>query len=167
MLPTAFQDTYPDLLSYCYGCGRLNPKGLQIKTFWDGDETVTAFTPRPEHIAVPGFVYGGLLASLIDCHGTGTASAAAQRAAGLSFENDSPYRFLTASLKVDFLKPTPLGIPLEIRGRVEEVKGRKVTVQSWITANGEITVTGQVIAVQVPEEIIAALVAQNTTPPDR
>ena len=37
----AFQDYYPENLAHCYGCGRLNPHGHQIKTFWDGDETVT------------------------------------------------------------------------------------------------------------------------------
>ena len=47
--------------------------GLQIKSYWDGDETVTRFTPRPQHTAIPGYVYGGLIASLIDCHSTGTA----------------------------------------------------------------------------------------------
>ena len=82
MKEKAFQDYYPDDLSYCYGCGRLNEDGLQIKSYWEGDESVCVFTPRPHHMAVPGFVYGGLIASLIDCHGTGTAAAAAYRAAG-------------------------------------------------------------------------------------
>lgn len=77
-----FQDYYPDELSHCYGCGRLNEHGLQIKSAWDGEETVAYFTPRPYHTAIPGYVYGGLLASLIDCHGTGTASAAATEPRG-------------------------------------------------------------------------------------
>ena len=73
----AFQDHYPDELAHCYGCGRLNKHGYQLKTTWDGDETVTRFTPEPYHIAIPGYVYGGLIASIIDCHCTGTAAAAA------------------------------------------------------------------------------------------
>ena len=60
----AFQDAYPEQVSHCYGCGRLNHEGLQIKTRWDGEESVTHFRPRPEHMAIPGFVYGGLIASL-------------------------------------------------------------------------------------------------------
>ncbi len=155
----AFQDYYPDVLSYCYGCGRLNEKGLQIKSFWDGDETVARVLPRPEHIAVPGYVYGGLLASLIDCHGTGTAAAAAYRAEGRPMDSSPPLRFLTASLHVDYLKPTPLGVVLEIRGRVKEVKDRKVTVEEWIVAEGEITVKGEVIAVQVPDSLLEKLVS--------
>jgi len=57
----AFQDYYPDELSHCYGCGRLNRKGLQIKSFWDGKESVAVYEPMPYHIAVPGYVYGGLI----------------------------------------------------------------------------------------------------------
>jgi acyl-coenzyme A thioesterase PaaI-like protein len=153
----AFQDYYPDLLSHCYGCGRLNENGLQIKSHWDGDETVCTFTPRPYHTAIPGYVYGGLLASLIDCHGTGTAAAAAYRAEGREMHTDPPLRFLTASLHVDYLKPTPLGVPLEVRGQVKEVKGRKVVVEATVSAEGEVCARGQVIAVQVPEQLILDL----------
>lgn len=67
------QDYYADDFSYCYGCGRLNAKGHHFKTNWDGDRTVTIYQPEPEHTAIPGFVYGGVIASLIDCHGTGSA----------------------------------------------------------------------------------------------
>ncbi len=154
----AFQDYYPDHMAYCYGCGRLNEHGHQIKSYWDGDETVAYFTPQPHHIAVPGYVYGGLLASLIDCHGTGSAAAAAYRAAGREMDTEPPLRFLTASLHVDYLKPTPLGIQLEIRGRIKEIKERKVVVEEWIIANGEITVRGELVAVQVPDRMIQDLV---------
>jgi len=151
----AFQDYYPDDLSYCYGCGRLNPDGLQIKTYWEGDESVTRFQPRPYHMAIPGFVYGGLIASLIDCHGTGTAAAAAYRAEGREMDSEPALRFLTASLHVDYLKPTPLDAVLEIRGRVKEVKGRKVIVVSSLLAGGVECARGEVVAVQVPAEFLA------------
>jgi acyl-coenzyme A thioesterase PaaI-like protein len=149
----AFQDYYPDGFSYCYGCGRLNPDGLQIKTYWDGEESVTRFTPRPEHIAIPGYVYGGLIASLIDCHGTGTAAAAAYRAAGREMGTQPAFRFVTASLRVDYLKPTPLGGVLEVRGTVKEIKGRKVVVSAALSAQGEVCARGEVVAVQVPENM--------------
>ncbi|MCB1823282.1 MAG: PaaI family thioesterase [Candidatus Competibacteraceae bacterium] len=149
----AFQDFYPDELSHCYGCGRLNEQGLQLKSYWDGEETVARFEPRPHYVAIPGYVYGGLLASLIDCHGTGTAAAAAYRAAGRELGSEPPFRFVTASLQVDYLWPTPLGVPLEIRGRVEEVKGRKVVVDATVTAAGEVCVRGRVVAVQMPDNM--------------
>jgi acyl-coenzyme A thioesterase PaaI-like protein len=155
----SFQDYYPDILAHCYGCGRLNERGYHLKSYWDGDESVAHFTPQPYHIAVPGYVYGGLLASLIDCHGTGTAAAALYKAAKEKDPNAEPTtRTLTASLHVDYLKPTPLGIELEVRGKVKELKERKVVIEEWILANGVTTVRGEVVAVQVPESMIEELV---------
>jgi len=153
----SFQDYYPDVMAHCYGCGRLNEVGHQIKSYWDGDESVCRFLPKPYHIAIPGYVYGGLLASLIDCHGTGTASAASYRAERRGMDTEPAFRFLTASLHVDYLKPTPLGIELEIRARVKEIKGRKVTIEEWINAAGLTTVRGEVITVQVPDQLVQEL----------
>lgn len=150
----AFQDYYPDDLSHCYGCGRLNEYGLQIKSYWDGEETVCTFRPRPCHVAIPGYVYGGLIASLIDCHGTGTAAAAAYRAGGRSMDTAPPLRFVTASLHVDFLRPTPLGVPLEIRGRVNKIEGRKVVVAAALWVEGEMSARGEVVAVQMPKHLM-------------
>ncbi|MGA8044096.1 MAG: PaaI family thioesterase [Terracidiphilus sp.] len=146
----AIQDDYPESLAYCYGCGRLNEHGHHIRTTWEGDETVCVFTPEPWHIAVPGFVYGGVLASLVDCHSTGTAAAAAFRAAGRAPGSEPAFRFVTASLHVDYLKPTPLGVPLTIRARVTEINERKVVVESTVYARGIATVAGKVVAVQIP-----------------
>lgn len=153
MKRAAFQDCYPDDLSHCYGCGRLNEHGLQLKSRWDGDETVAVFHPKPYHIAIPGYVYGGLIASLIDCHGTGTAAAAAYRSEGREMGTEPALRFVTASLHVDYLRPTPLGVPLEVRGRVKEIKGRKVVVTATVSAEGEICARGEVVAVQMPEHL--------------
>lgn len=154
MSDRAFQDYYPDDLAHCYGCGRLNREGHQIKSYWDGEEAVCTFTPAPCHIAIPGYVYGGLIASLIDCHGTGTASAAAYRAQDRAMDTEPPLRFLTASLRVDYLRPTPMGVPLEVRAAVREVKGRKVVVEARLTAAGELCARGEVVAVQVPEHLM-------------
>jgi acyl-coenzyme A thioesterase PaaI-like protein len=151
MTTNAFQDNYPEHLSHCYGCGRLNQHGLQIKTYWDGDESVSKFDPKPYHTAIPGYVYGGLIASLIDCHSTGTASAAAYRAEGREMDTEPPLRFVTGSLKVDFLRPTPIDGTLEIRGRVKEIKERKVVVVSELIAGGDVCATGEVVAVRMPE----------------
>jgi len=149
----AFQDYYPDRWSLCYGCGRLNEHGLHIKSYWDGDEAVCTFTPRPYHTAIPGYVYGGLIASLIDCHSTGTAAAAAYRAQGRGMDTDPPLRFVTASLHVDYLRPTPIEGPLELRSQVKEIKGRKVVVSTTLSVRGEVCARGEVVAVQIPEHL--------------
>lgn len=155
MTQKSFQDYYPDQLAHCYGCGRLNEHGLQIKSYWDGNEAVCVFQPRPYHTAIPGYVYGGLIASLIDCHSTGTASAASYRAQGREMGSEPPLRFLTASLRVDYLRPTPLGAPLEVRAKVKEIKGRKVIVESALSAGGETCARGEVVAVQMPDHLAA------------
>jgi acyl-coenzyme A thioesterase PaaI-like protein len=150
----AFQDSYPDDLSHCYGCGRLNPHGLQIKSTWEGEEAVCRYTPKSYHTAIPGYVYGGLIASLIDCHSTGTASAAARRAAGDDADAQEAFRFLTASLHVNYLKPTPIDAVLEVRAQIKEIKGRKVVIASRLMAGGQVCATGEVVAVQVPEHLM-------------
>jgi len=152
----AFQDFYPEQVAHCYGCGRLNEQGLRIRTRWEGEESVTRFLPRPEHIAISGYVYGGLIASLLDCHGTGTAAAAMYRAEGRPMDSEPAFRFVTASLQVDYLRPTPLAGELEIRGRVLEIHGRRVTVGAEVHAGGEITARGRIIAVQMPESFTAS-----------
>ncbi|MBW4030652.1 MAG: PaaI family thioesterase [Acidobacteria bacterium] len=147
----AIQDYYPEHLAHCYGCGRLNEQGYRIRTYWQGDEGVTRFSPESFHTAVPGFVYGGLLASLIDCHSTGTAAAAMYRSEDREMDSLPPFRFVTGSLQVSFLKPTPLGPELEIRGRASVIKGRKVVIESTVWVGGAPTVRAEVVALQMPD----------------
>jgi acyl-coenzyme A thioesterase PaaI-like protein len=154
MTELAFQDYYPDDVAHCYGCGRLNDVGHQLKSYWDGDETVARFTPKPYHTAIPGYVYGGLIASLIDCHGTGTASAAAYKKAGRKMDTEPPLRFVTGSLHVDFLRPTPLGPELEVRGKILEVTEKKVVVEETLSAEGRVCAKGKVVAVLMPQRMV-------------
>ena len=148
MCEQAFQDQYPEDYANCYGCGRNNEDGLHLKSYWDGEESVCRHTPKPQYSGgFPGFVYGGMIASLIDCHGAGTAAAAKARESGEPIS-----RFVTASIKVDYLKPTPQGVELEIRGKVVEIKGRKVIVDLRVLADQTLCATGTVVMVQIPEK---------------
>jgi acyl-coenzyme A thioesterase PaaI-like protein len=149
----AFQDYYPDKFSDCYGCGRLNDHGLKIKSYWDGDESVCTIKPQAYHIGMKGFVYGGLIASIIDCHSTGTAAAAAYRREGRAMDTDPPLRFVTASLHVDYLKPTPIEGPLELRSRIMEIKERKVIIDTILSVRGVICARGTVVAVKLPDSM--------------
>ena len=153
----AIQDHYPDTFSHCYGCGSLNEHGLRLKSRWEGDELVATFTPAPYHIAAPGIVYGGLIASLLDCHGMATAAAATERAAGRDIGEEPSPRYVTAMLKVDYLRPTPLGPELRILGRAAEVGRRKALVFARIEANGEVTAQAEIVAVPLPESIQAMI----------
>ena len=155
MTVKALQDFYPDDYAWCYGCGRLNTHGLHVRTTWDGDETVSRFTPRPEHMAMPGYVYGGLIASLIDCHAMGTASAAQLRAEGQDIGDAPSPRYVTAVLNISFLKPTPLGPELEVRARIIERSDRKAKISATLSAGGVVTATGEIVAVRKPDTMKA------------
>ena len=144
----AFQDYYAENMSHCYGCGRLNDDGLHVRSFWDGDQTVCTFHPRPYHTAIPGFVYGGLIASVIDCHSTGSAAAAAMKAEGRPMDSEPAVRFVTAALHVDYLRPTPIAGPLQLRSRFKEVGERKVVVLTDLSVDGEVCARGEVVAVR-------------------
>jgi acyl-coenzyme A thioesterase PaaI-like protein len=146
------QDYYPDHFAHCYGCGRLNKQGLQLKTNWDGDETLSLYTPQAHHTAIEGFVYGGLLASLIDCHGTGSASLAFARKDGIDVSEHNAPRCVTASLKVDYLKPTPIDGTITVTGTIKELKGRKAIIEAFLSVNGELCVKGEVIAIRINDD---------------
>jgi acyl-coenzyme A thioesterase PaaI-like protein len=150
MKDKAIQDFYPDENAHCYGCGRLNKQGLHIKSYWEGDESVCHYTVDPQYSGgFTGYVYGGFIASLIDCHSSATASAARKIADGPSGDRPA-VRFVSASLKVDFLKPTPIGKVLELRGKVKEIKGRKVIVGVTLSAENELCARGEAVLVQLP-----------------
>lgn len=152
----AIQDDYPDEFAWCYGCGRLNTEGHHFRTSWNGNETVTSFKPALMHKAIPGFVYGGLIASLIDCHGTGSASLALHRKNGFEpGSGEEPPRFVTASLQVDFLKPTPEGAVLKAVGKVEEVHPKKFKVVVEVFAGDKVCAKGEVAAVVMPASFAA------------
>lgn len=151
----AIQDEYPADFASCYGCGRLNEDGYKFRTGWQDNETITIYMPHSEHIAVPGFVYGGLIASFIDCHGTGSASLALHRENGHEpGDGVEPPRFVTASLQVDFIKPTPHGVSLQAIGKVEEIHPKRWHVYTEVFANNKICAKGEVDAVVMPDSFM-------------
>jgi acyl-coenzyme A thioesterase PaaI-like protein len=142
----AIQELYPGDFAHCFGCGISNASGHQLKSYAQGGEVVAHFTPSPQHMSVPGFVYGGLLASLVDCHAMATAASDL-------IQNGVAPRFVTAALRVEYLKPTPLGPPLEIRGHVTERSEKKAIVALTVTAGEVVTVRAEVVAVRIPKSM--------------
>lgn len=145
---TPFQDMYPEDYAHCFGCGRNNESGLHLKSYWQGEESICHHTPKEYYSGgFPGFLYGGMITSLMDCHGAATASAAKAKA-----EGGSPQRFVTATITVNFARPTPLGVELEVRGKVTEISGRKVFVNLSLSANGEVCATGHGLFILIPQQ---------------
>lgn len=149
MKQAAFQELMPD--NFCFGCGSLNHEGLQIKSAWDGEESVCHFEPEAHHAAGPRhFVNGGILATVVDCHSVCTAVANGYRDEGREIGTDPRIWCVTGSMSLKYLKPTPLGVPLELRARVIEFDGRKTRVSCDVFAEGEPCVEGSVLAIRVP-----------------
>ncbi len=149
----AFQDFYPDDYAHCFGCGRLNEKGLKIKSYWDGDEAVCRFLPKDYYTGgMKTILYGGIIASLIDCHGAGMAAAAKARELGIQVAPGNMPRFVTAAIKVDYLAPTPVGVELELRSSVKEIKGRKIVVHVTVSSGVTLFAQGEAIYVQLRDE---------------
>lgn len=150
----AIQESYNPKAAICYGCGRNNEHGLHIQTRWDGEIGHSIFTPRPEHTAFPGYVYGGLLASLIDCHSMGTAIAAMYDAENREPGSTPEITCVTGNLNVSYKKPTPIGVELKLESRIKELTEKKAIVTTEIIADGVICVTGEVVAVRVSSRLI-------------
>lgn len=149
MSSKAIQDLYPEDFAHCYGCGKNNPEGLQLKTYIKGDETFAHFKPEEKHTAIPGMVYGGLLASLIDCHATGSAAAFYCKENGIPLREPLPVRCVTGSLNIDFKAPTPMGEVLELNGKLHKLEGRKIWVDVTLTADGKVCATSRVLAISL------------------
>ena len=149
MSAQALQDRYAPGLK-CFGCGPANEKGLQIKSYWDGEESVCVYEPRPEQCAGPThFVYGGTIASLIDCHCVGTAMAHQYDLEQREIGTEPPIWCVTGRLTVNYLAPTPIDKPIELRARIVESAGRKTILKCTLSSEGRATAEGEVIAVRV------------------
>lgn len=143
------QDHYGDKYDQCYGCGPHNSDGLQLKSYWDGEKATANFVPAKKHNGIDGFVYGGLVASLVDCHAMATAAA--------NLVNNTKQiaalpRFVTGTLTVKYIKPTPLsGSSIELSAKVTEQAERRSTVHVKVSVDGTVTAEGEVIAFHIPE----------------
>jgi acyl-coenzyme A thioesterase PaaI-like protein len=145
----ALQDAWPG--ATCYGCGPANAEGLRIKSYWseDGSEVVCTFYPEPKHNAgFPNVMYGGLVASLIDCHSIWTAIAHTYRAEGREHGSAPAISYVTGSLTVRYLQPTALDKPVILRARVTELHPRKAVVHCDLYSGENKTAEGDVLAVR-------------------
>ena len=135
----------------CFGCGINNPDGLQIKSYWENDESVCRWTSQTKYHGWEKVMNGGVLATLIDCHCMGTAMAAAYQAEGRDLGSDPQYRYATAEISVRYLKPTPNDRPIELRAKVVKTKGRRTWLKCEVFVDGIKTAEAEAIGVRVFE----------------
>jgi acyl-CoA thioesterase FadM len=135
---------------HCFGCGTLNAHGLHIKSRWEGDELVCVWRPRPEHIGFPGYVYGGTIASVVDCHAIWAALSTHCRDAGHDLSSaPPPFAVVTGSLCVKYLEPALLDQALELRARIVEHRGRRSVVACSVRQGPVECATAEVVTVRV------------------
>jgi acyl-coenzyme A thioesterase PaaI-like protein len=155
--PVAAHDPFDDgralqdrLRVHCFGCGTLNAKGLHIKSRWEGDEFVCVWQPAPEHIGYPGYVYGGTIASVVDCHAIWASLSAHCREAGHDLSSGPPpFGVVTRSLCVNYLKPALVAQAMELRARIVEHGERKSVVACSVRQGSVECATAEVITVRV------------------
>lgn len=119
----------------CFGCGPANAKGLRLRSFPADGFTVATFTPWPEHDNGLGFLNGGIICTVLDCHSATPMIVEAERRGLISEDAFLPY--VTAGLDVRYLRPTPLDVPLELRARVVSGDDIEMTVEAELIADGK------------------------------
>lgn len=146
----AIQDQVPN--HHCFGCGTQNDKGLQIKSHWQGDECVCRYQPRPEQSAGPlQYVYGGTIASIIDCHCVNTAMSNYYKLEGRDIGKPPEIWCVTGRLTVNYLAPTPIDQDIVLRAVIAECSERKTRVTCRAYSGETQTAEGEVIAIRVAE----------------
>ena len=133
--------------SICFGCGPANENGLRIESYRTDNGLVMEYLPNDSHQAFPGMINGGIIGTLLDCHGNWTA------AVGLMDKNNlsEPPCTVTARYSVTLRRPTPLGEKLIITSQITEIDGNKVKVELLLEASGKICASGKGIFVAVKE----------------
>lgn len=135
----------------CFGCGQDNPFGLQIESYWAGDEVVCHWTPEDYMIGPPDCLYGGISASLIDCHSVNTALSYAHKQAGNEKVYDRSIQMVTGTMSIRYNKPVPME-EVELRATVEKVEGRKYYIKTSLISNGLICIVGEVLAIRIDKQ---------------
>ncbi len=144
----SFQDQGATTL--CYGCGPANDQGFRIKSRWDGEEAVGTWTARPHHCGgTREVVNGGVIATLLDCHSMNLAIARAYRDEQRPIGSAPRIFFVTASLHIDYRRPTPLGKPLELRAAIRKVQGRKTFLSCTLSCERKVCAEADVLAVRI------------------
>ncbi|MEM9300823.1 MAG: PaaI family thioesterase [Pseudomonadota bacterium] len=133
MSDQCLQETYAPH-NACFGCGQANDLGLGLQSFPEGDEVVALFRPQDHHQAFPNVLNGGIIGSILDCHCNWTAAWHLMREHG----TEKPPCTVTMEYTIRLLRPTPMDGPIELRARVRESDGRKVSVEATLTAGGHV-----------------------------
>lgn len=119
----------------CFGCGQANEKGLQLKSYVDGDQLVAQFSAEKHHEAFEGILNGGIVGSLLDCHCNWAAAYHLMQKTGAE---ELPCT-VTAEYKISMKLPTPTTERLHLTAKVVESSDRKAVVEGTLGTADEVT----------------------------
>jgi acyl-coenzyme A thioesterase PaaI-like protein len=142
----SLQETYAPN-GICFGCGVANEKGLRIRSFDEGAETVAEWHSEPHHQAFPGMLSGGIIGTLLDCHSNWTSANFLMKKSGKS----APDCTVTANYAVKLLRPTPADATIYLKAHVTESTDTTATVEAELVANDKVCATCKGLFVIVKE----------------
>lgn len=150
MTGRAFQDQIRD--NYCWGCGADNAAGLHLKSYWEGELAIARWIANEDFASGPRhFVNGGIIATLLDCHGVCTAVARSYQLEGRAIGTDPEIWHATVSLSVEYLRPTPTNEILQLEARVISCEGSGCSVECVLRAGEKDRARGAVRTTRVPD----------------
>lgn len=137
--PSLQEQLFPDLP--CFGCGPSNDKGLRLRSYPAGDDmVVAAFVPWPEHDNGLGYLNGGIISTVLDCHSAAAVTYLAHRR-GWRALGDAPLPYVTAGLDVRYLRPSPLHAEVELRAHVVAATEDEMTAEAELHWEGKVRAT--------------------------
>ena len=129
---------YPNLR--CFGCGHANADGLHLRSYERADGFFASFTAEPKYDNGNGFVNGGILSTILDCH-TAAVVLTTAHVKGWIRPEDGDLSFVTAGFDVRFLRPTPLGRELELFAKPETFDENEMIVHAEVRHEQKVRVT--------------------------
>lgn len=138
----------------CFGCGPANPDGMHLQSYWSADQQTVVATYEPPakfNAGFPNVMYGGTVASLIDCHSLWTAMAFAYRAEDREIGTLPVILYVTGELVVKYVRPTPLDLPIHLRAWVVRTEGRRSFVECELGPEGVVSAQGRITAIRVAD----------------
>ena len=123
----------PDPANGCFGCGGANARGMRLA--FEKDDAARrirgTFRLGAEYQGGPGFVHGGIIATLLD-----EVMGKVGRFRGV--------RTVTAELQVEYLRPVPVDEDIVLEGWEVEKKGRNLFHAGEIrSASGAVLARGK------------------------
>ncbi len=144
----AFQDLWPELFTQCFRCGRNNEHSLQIKSFWDGDDTICTWKPKKIYEAGMGILCVGILSTVIDCHCVNTAIAARYKAEGRELGSILFIPYVGGTINVKHIKTIFIKDPIVLRAKIKEMKDRKTIISCSVFSGKNECAKAEVIAIK-------------------